>query len=106
MQCQRLFQWSSGEVGGLHNWVRFATLERASSIDYKGYIVRRYVRCIELLAHIIYTLGSDGFSEIHLGRQSETLRFILCRNKSRIRSRPLHSLPINTRHRESRATCM
>jgi poly(U)-specific endoribonuclease len=35
----------NGEVSGLHNWLRFYQLERASSenFDYKGFLVKRGV---------------------------------------------------------------
>ncbi|KAI6191663.1 Endoribonuclease [Aphelenchoides bicaudatus] len=35
----------NGEVSGLHNWLRFYILERASSVDYKGFLVKRGVSC-------------------------------------------------------------
>uniref|UniRef100_A0A0M3HGC5 Endoribonuclease n=1 Tax=Ascaris lumbricoides TaxID=6252 RepID=A0A0M3HGC5_ASCLU len=41
----------NGEVAGMHNWLRFYLLERNASehFDYKGFLVKRFVRCLFLI---------------------------------------------------------
>lgn len=75
---------SSEGVSGLHNWIRFETLEQQGDVDYAGFLTPGNVNILKIPKISIYPLLIAVYrrNTIPMERQFENQRIHVFRNKS------------------------